>query len=153
MLRRILLVIVGVTLVLDALVWVALPEGSRRLVGVVPDGHRVLVTRSVGNVRILLTKDAKKLSLVVAYRKHDRWKTVKVEPAPAASNAAWAATRGFKHVPAFSAVYGSNEGPTVIVRWADGTTNDVPTVQGAYLAVRRGLVRPEGVVLSAAPAP
>jgi hypothetical protein len=153
MLRRILTVAVGVLLAGDLVGLVALPSGARHLSGVIPEGNRVIVSRSLGTVRVLVLEHGKDLRLLVAYKEHRRWHSVKVDPAPATSNAAWAATKGAGPVPAFSAVYGRTDVARVVVRWSDGKTSDVVPVKGAYLAVRRGHITPDGVDLTPAPAP
>jgi hypothetical protein len=120
---------------------------------VIPEGAQVLVSRNVGKARVLVLEEGKRLRLLVAYKQRSRWRSVKVDPAPATSNAAWAATKGAGSVPAFSAVYGKADVPKVLVRWKDGQTTEVVLVKGAYLAVRRGRIQPEGVDLNGAPAP
>jgi hypothetical protein len=152
-LRRILISAVGVLLVGDAVGLAALPSGSRHLAGVLPKSGKVVVTHSLRDVRVVVVDSRQKLELVVAYKQHDRWHSVRVDPAPASSNAAWAATTGAGPVPAFSAVYGRAPGDKVVVRWADGQATEVKPTGGVYLSVRPGHVRPEGVDLNPAPAP
>jgi hypothetical protein len=146
--RRILPVVVVALLVGNVIALAALPSGERELADVVPENGKILVSRTLGKVRILLVGRGNALRLVVAYHQDDRWHSVKVEPAPAGSHAAWAATEGAGPVPAFSAVYGLAPGDKVVVRWADGKTTDLVPVEGAYLAIRRGQFRPEGVDLN-----
>jgi hypothetical protein len=152
MLRRILIGVVAALLVGDVVALAALPSGSRTLAAVIPEGNRVLLSSSLGAVRVLVTDGSNNnLRLLVAYKQHKRWHSVKVDPAPAGSNAAWAATKGAGPVPAFSAVYGRSEVPKVVVRWSDATTTEVVPAKGVYLAVRRGHVTPEGVDLTPPP--
>ena len=153
MLRRILIGAVGVLLIGDAIGLAAMPSGSRHLSGVLPKTDKVAITYSLRDVRVVVLDARGNLRLIVAYKQRDRWHSVHVDPAPATSNAAWAATQGAGPVPAFSAVYGRAPGAKVIVRWVDGQATDVTPTNGVYLAVRRGHVRPEGVDLNPAPAP
>lgn len=153
MLRRILISAVGVLLLGDVVGLAALPSGSRELADALPKTGKVVSTHALRDVRVIVLETSQKLRLVVAYKQRDRWRTVRVDPAPASSNAAWAATTGAGPVPAFSAVYGRAPGDKVVVRWVDAQTTEVKPVNGVYLAVRRGHVRPEGVDLNPAPAP
>ena len=153
LLRRILIGAVAALFVGNAIALAALPSGERKLAGVLPDDAKVTLTRSLGSVRIVVLERGDDLRLLVAYRDRRRWHSVRVDPAPAGSSAAWAATEGAGPVPAFSAVYGRATGETVIVRWKDGRATTVAPVDGVYLAVRRGHVRPEGVDLTPAPTP
>jgi hypothetical protein len=150
---RILTVVVIALLVGDAIGLAALPSGSRKLAGVVPAGQQVVLTKTLGTVRVLVVSEGKSLRLLVAYKQHERWHGVRVDPAPAGSHAAWAATKGAGPVPAFSAVYGRAPGDKVVVRWHDGQTSPTVPVKGAYLALRRGHIRPDGVDLNPAPTP
>ena len=146
--RRILPVVVVALLVGNVIAFAALPSGERKLADVVPDDGRILVSRTLGKVRILLVGRGDALRLVVAYHEDSRWHSVRVEPAPAGSDAAWAATGGAGPVPAFSAVYGRAPGDKVVVRWADGKHTELIPVDGAYLVIRRGQFKPEGVDLN-----
>ena len=152
MLRRILLVMVGVLLVGDIVGLAALPSGERHLADVIPKGDEVLLTRTLSHTRVMVVASGRNLRLIVAYKERKRWHSVKVDPAPAQSNAAWAATNGAGNVPAFSAVYGRADAK-VVVRWQDGQSTEAVPVNGVYIALRRGRVRPQGVDLSATPAP
>ncbi|MBA3652943.1 MAG: hypothetical protein H0W70_01980 [Actinobacteria bacterium] len=153
MLRRILPIAVGALLVGNAGALAAMPSGERHLAEVIPPGNRVVVSRTLDGARVLVVSSRRDLRLLVAYKQRDRWHSVRVDPAPAGSSAAWAATTGSGPVPAFSAVYGRAPGEKVVVRWADGKATPTVPVKGAYLAVRRGRIKPEGVDLNPAPAP
>ncbi len=153
MLRRILVAAVGLLLLGDVVALAALPSGARKLEGVLPEGNRVVLTRTLSGVRVIVVERGENLRLVVAYKQRGRWRSVHVDPAPAGSNAAWAATRGAGPVPAFSAVYGRAPGDKIVVRWQDKEVTETVPVNGVYLAVRRGHVRPEGVDLNPAPVP
>jgi hypothetical protein len=152
-LRRVLIGAVGVLLVGDAVGLAAMPSGTRHMSGVIPEGSRIVISQPVGRARVLVLSYRKSLRLLVAYKRYDRWHSVRVDPAPAGSHAAWAATEGAGPVPAFSAVYGKAPGDKVVVRWKDGKADSIVPVKGAYLAVRRGHFEPAGVDLNPAPPP
>jgi hypothetical protein len=149
-LRRILIGIVVALLVGDAIALAAVPSGSKHLADVIPKQVKVLATQRIGGAHVMLVSRKTTLSLVVAYREHSRWHSVKVEPAPTSSSAAWAPTKGAGPVPAFSAVYGRAPGAKVEVHWHDGQVTSAPVKDGVYLTVRRGQIKPDQVTVDAA---
>jgi hypothetical protein len=153
MLRRILTVAIGVLLVGNAVALAALPSGARHLTGVIPDGDEVLVSQTVGHVRVMVLSHGRRLRLLVAYRQHKRWHSVRVEPAKAGSQASFATTDGAGPVPAFSAVYGMSTAASAVVKWHDTKSTAATPVNGAYLVVRRGRVKADGVEFTQAPSP
>src|SRR5438270_11785475 len=103
MLRRILSVAVGVLLLGNAVALAALPSGARHLAGVIPTGDQVVVTEPIGAARVMVLTRGQRVRLLVAYKQHKLWHSVKVQPARAGSRAACAATKGAGPGPAFSA--------------------------------------------------
>ena len=138
---------VAALLLIVALVGLAsLPTGYPSAAAAVPDGQRVAARAPVGEARLMVLSTSRRLSLLVAYRGDKGWQRVVVDPVPAATVAAWAATRGSEDVPALSAVFGRAPGVKVRVRWADGTVAEVtPAGDGTYLATRPGRVRSASV--------
>ena len=126
---------------------VLLPSGVSSASEVVPDGQRIATTAVVRDARVMLLTRNSRQHLLVAYERDGGWHGVEVTPPPADSAAAWAATRGGSGVPALSAVYGRASAGRVQVTWADGSTNEVPVVRGAWLVARAGHVRSKSVTV------
>lgn len=135
-----------------ALVAVAgFPTGDATPAAVAPPGARVAVDEPVAGVtgvHVLLTVEAGELTAIVAYDTDKGWLGVDLEPVPAGTVAAWAATRGEGPVPSLSAVYGRAPGTLVEIEWADDETTRVMTERdGAYVAARQGRVAVNRVVV------
>jgi hypothetical protein len=151
------------TQLVAALVGLAgLPTGAATAAATVPEGGRVAASVPVAGVRVMVLSTSGRLSLLVAYSGEKGWHGIEVDPAPAGSVAAWAATVGSREVPALSAVYGRAQGGRVRVDWADGRVAETDTAaDGTYLVARPGRVRSahvsvlgeDGVVVTAMDGP
>lgn len=132
-----------------ALVGIAdFPTGERSPQGLVPSGARLAARAAVDDVHVLLTVEAGALVAIVAYEGEKGWLGVDLEPVPAGTAAAWAATTGRGPVPALSTVYGRAPGAAVRVAWADGRASRVETERdGSYVVARAGRLVVEKVVV------
>jgi len=138
----------GLVFAAALVLFAALPTGAASPEGVVPDGARLVASRTVGDSRALLASESGELRLHVAYPGPKRWLGVALKPAPAGAAAVWAATTGKEGVPALSAVYGRVNGVSVQVELADGrVTAESAASDGTYLAVRPGRVGAARVVV------
>lgn len=115
------------------------PTGHPSPEDVVAPGARLAARAPVDDVHVLLTVEAGELVALVAYEDDKGWLAVDLEPVPAGTAAAWAATGGDGPVPALSTVYGRAPGAAVRVEWADGEASLVRTARdGAYVVARDG---------------
>jgi hypothetical protein len=142
--------LIGVTiaaLLLAGLIVVAgTPTGAAGVRGVVPEDGRLIADRPLGGVHVLLVSRNGPLQVIVAYRGEKGWLGLHVPEARAGAQVAWTATDGRGPVPALSALYGRVNGTGVIARWSDGATERIALgADGAFLAVRRGAVRPSSL--------
>lgn len=140
---------VSAVLLVVALVAVAgFPTGQASADRLVRKGARLAAQAEVEGVKVLMTVDSGKLAAMVAYQGDKGWLGVDLEPVPADTVAAWAATDGDGPVPALSAVYGRASGVQVQVLWADGAIDVVATARdGSYVMARPGRVGVDRLVV------
>jgi hypothetical protein len=149
--RRRVLGMVAAALAVAAIVGlVVLPTGASSANAVLPPGNRVEATADVRGARVMVLSRAGRFRLFVAYERNGGWHGIEIEPPPADSAMAWAATRGGSGVPPLSAVYGRATAARVRVEWADGSKTDAAVTGGTWLVTRPGHVRSKLVTVLAA---
>lgn len=141
-LPRVLGAATALLLVVSLVGLASLPTGYATVRATVPDGRRVAAQAPVDGAQVMVLSTSSRLELLVVYRGEKGWQRVRLDPVPAATVAAWAATSGSEDVPALSVVFGRAVGGRVEVRWADGRVVEVaPERDGTYLMARAGRVR------------
>lgn len=140
--------VVVLLLVVALVAFAGFPTGERSPAALVSDGARLATRADVADVEVLVTVKAGELVAVVAYEGEKGWLGIDLEPVPAGTAAAWAATDGDGPVPALSMVYGRATGDRVSVAWADGRSSAVtPERDGSYVAAREGRQSVEKVIV------
>ncbi len=125
----------------------SIPAGAAQPAGTLPEGARLAASHTVGDLEVLVAVHEGRLLTVIAFPGRRGWHGVDLDPVPVATVAAVSATPGAGPVPPVTAVYGRVPGAEVVlVRWEDGTRDEVPPARdGTYVAAREGLIGVAGV--------